>query len=412
MLTEPVASIDPALAEGVLRNYAATQADDGTISEQSGRRSWLMMPILARMTWQVYRVTGNVDFLRAMFPVLVAFFERWFREDVDADGDSVPEWQHAAQTGYAGWPLFHGGVDIRSVETPDMLAYLLSEADALREIAALGDDSELGETLAPRVAALEAALADMWHTDGFAYRDRDTHATPTGAVILEDVPADTEHLPALDLDDPSRLVVEVIGGTSHKPTMTVTVSGITPAGEDVTEELTADAFTWGYGRGNATTQHVYATVDRVQAAGLSRVYELNVRAVNLAVSDMNTVLPLITGRLNEQQTTAVVEQLEARLLRPNGLAMFPVSEQPGASESGVWVFWNALICEALLDMGETDLAVDILRRVLQVQAATLKETGRFTMFYQEDTPGGTGTMLHMGGAADVRRTNAGVRCAD
>ena len=392
LLTDAVASIDPVLAEGVLRNYAALQAEDGTID---GQRGGLSMPLLAQMTLRVYRATRNDDFVRDMLPSLAKFFRRWFREDMDVDGDGVPEWRRTPQTGYAGWPLFNGGVDISTVETPDMVAYLLLEADALRELATTASDLTLLEELTPRVDELEAALSDFWQDGAFVYRDRDTHSTPSGAVLLEKASADQEHLLASKLADPSRLVIEVVGGASHKPQMMLTLSGKDSEGAEVSEQLAADAFTWGYGRGTATTQHVYALIDRIEAQGLSRVYRLNVRSIDLAVIDMNTVLPLITGRLSTEQTALVVGQIREHLLRPNGLALFEAA--PGEDESGIWVFWNALLCDALLRLGEAELAVQVLRRLLNVQAAALREVGRFTPFYRELVAQGIGTRLDIGG---------------
>jgi len=276
-----------------------------------------------------------------------------------------------------------------------MVAYLLLEADALRELATTASDLTLLEELTPRVDELEAALSDFWQDGAFVYRDRDTHSTPSGAVLLEKASADQEHLLASKLADPSRLVIEVVGGASHKPQMMLTLSGKDSEGAEVSEQLAADAFTWGYGRGTATTQHVYALIDRIEAQGLSRVYRLNVRSIDLAVIDMNTVLPLITGRLSTEQTALVVGQIREHLLRPNGLALFEAA--PGEDESGIWVFWNALLCDALLRLGEAELAVQVLRRLLNVQAAALREVGRFTPFYRELVAQGIGTRLDIGG---------------
>ncbi|MFN8450328.1 MAG: hypothetical protein U0521_17510 [Anaerolineae bacterium] len=78
-------------------------------------------------------------FWNEVYPGLLRFFERWLA--CDSDGDGFPEWQSEGQTGYPFMPSFALGLpwgqnaEIRYFETPDLLAYLLSEAISLREIA-------------------------------------------------------------------------------------------------------------------------------------------------------------------------------------------------------------------------------------------------------------------------------------
>ncbi|MEL6150818.1 MAG: hypothetical protein AAFR56_14420, partial [Chloroflexota bacterium] len=383
----------------------ATQQDDGTIQSMPGlggqRREWLAMPVLARISHNIYETTQNDAFVAEVFPALLSFFERWFTADADRDGDGVPEWETAPQTGYAGWPLFIGGVDISMTEGPDMVAYLISECEALLALAEIIGDSAATEKLQVRMTELRAALGDMWRDGKFAYRDRDTHATPGGVTIVEQGKGDAEHLPALSLRDASRLVVEVTGGTGSKPRMSVMVSGLDADGSAATETIDAEAFTWSYGRGAATSNTVFSQVDRVQAQGLSRVYRVSVHTVDLDVIDMNTVLPLWAGGLNDAQIASVVATLTDNLLRTNGAAMYIASRVPGSRESGVWVYWNVLLCEGLLRAGQNALAVDVIKRLLNVQAATLRNSGHFTPFYAESTPQGIGDRLDIRGTLPV-----------
>src|SRR5690606_15337491 len=138
-----LASIDAEMAQSVIRNYLAVQQPDGWIDWKPGlagqQQGVLCLPILARLAWGVWQYTEDDPFLRETFPALSRFFERWLQADTDADG--FPEWQSEGQTGYLFMPTFALGMpwgqnaDIRMVETPDLLAYLLSEAISLREIA-------------------------------------------------------------------------------------------------------------------------------------------------------------------------------------------------------------------------------------------------------------------------------------
>ncbi len=405
LLTRAIACVAPNLAEGVVRNYIATQQDDGYIDWApglgGGRKSMLAMPLLARIAWDVYEDTRNKAFLQDVLASLMTFYERWFREDVDADGDGVPEWQSITQTGYAGWQLFVGGVDITLTEAPDMLTYLLSEGMALQMMAHELADDAAGTKLQTRTTEIRAALDDLWQDECFVYRDRDTHATPAGTSVLENAKGDEEHLPAVALPQASRLIVTVTGGTAHKPRMSVTVHGLDAEGAAQEEMLQAEHFTWTYGRGTATTRTVFSQVDRILPTGLSRVYRVSARSVDLNDTDMNTVLPIWNGVLTVEQSEAIVPKLMDTLLAPNGLALYAKSDEPGADPSGVWVFWNALVVEGLLRDCYYAQALDIIKGLLRVQTATLREKGKFTPFYHEEDMLGMGDRMDIGGMVPV-----------
>ena len=131
--------IDRELAKGILRNYFAVSDETGFIDRRPGlggqRQGVLQIPILARLCLMLVEETDDRDFAAEALPALRAFFARWLAED--ADGDGVPEWQSERQMGYIAFPTFGRGqawaqgADPRQLESPDLLAYLISEADAL-----------------------------------------------------------------------------------------------------------------------------------------------------------------------------------------------------------------------------------------------------------------------------------------
>ena len=400
LLASALGGVAPQFAEGVLRNYIHTMSEDGFIDWSPGlggqHHNLLAIPVLARLAWQVYQGTGNQDFIAAVYPALTRFFNRWFAQDTDRDGEGLPEWTSTAQTGYTGWPLFSGdGADISTVEGADMAAYLLSEAYHLGKMAALlGEENTSLET---RTEELTALLNELWQDNAFVYRDRDTHITPSRITVLENARADELQLPALTLPTPARLVVEAVGGASNKPRLSVTLHGLDADGDTVSETLDTDAFTWGYRRGTATSDTVFSQIDKIEPHGLSRVFRINAHTTDLNTIDANTVLPLITDQLSDEQVSALVTRIQNDLLRPNGIVLYPSPDTPGADPSGVWIYWNALLCEGLFAHGHADLATDILKRILRVQAATLRESGVFTVFYDENDMRGMGTRLDLNG---------------
>ncbi|MCC6805200.1 MAG: hypothetical protein IT319_20135, partial [Anaerolineae bacterium] len=218
-----LAPIDAELAQGVVRNYLAVQRSDGWIDWKPGlagqQANMLCLPILARLAWGVWQYSEDDAFLKEVYPGLLRFFERWLA--CDSDGDGFPEWLTESQTGYPFMPSFALGLpwgqnaEIKYFETPDLLAYLLSEAISLREIAYYLRLEADEQRLKARADELAARLEGLWNPTErrYAYRDRDTHLTTGSVSVLQDGRGDADHILAQQLAPPNRLIVEVTGGT-------------------------------------------------------------------------------------------------------------------------------------------------------------------------------------------------------
>lgn len=411
-----VASVDATLAQGVIRNYLAVQQPDGWIDWKPGpagqRQGMLCLPVLARLTWGIFQYTEDDAFLRETLPGLVRFFERWLAADLDADGDGLPEWQSEYQTGYPFIPTFAAGqswgqgLDITTVETPDLLAYLLSEAVSLRAIAFYLHQSAIETRLAGHIERLQAALETLWHAGSNRYqrRDRDTHQTLTGVTVLENGRGDEEHILALPLDPPNRLIVRVGGGVDHTPRLTLEITGLGSGGAPLTETVDSSAFLWQHNYGVYTTRAVFAQVDRVRCDGLSRVYRLNIRTADTTRLDISALLPLWSAALPPERTESLIELLTApdHFWRASGVTMSSAQDasfDPSNAEGsgGVWPFWVTLLGEGLLEAGRADLAADLLQRLLTTQTAVFRDKRAFYEFYHSDTARGLGEPGHLAG---------------
>jgi hypothetical protein len=408
------ATVDADLARGLVANYLAVQAADGFIDGKPGpagqRQQQLCLPILARIAWHIGQLTDDEAFLKAVFPGLLRFFERWLAADYDRDGDQVPEWQDERQTGYMAFPTFAAGhlwgqgLNINTVEAPDLLAWLISEADALHHIATrIGQKSAL-KTLAAQQERLRAGLATLWQGAAYGYRDRDTHAHTPALTLLHDVPGDEDYRLAEPLAQPSRLIVRVVGGLNHVPRLTLTVEGVSESGTKISETADARAFIWHSRQGVYTTQRVFATVDKLRCEGLSRVYRISLSTPDFTRLDVNALLPLWAGGLPDEQTRALVRLAtdRAHFWQTNGLtpvsatdASYDPSSAKGAG--GIWMPWLTLIGEGLLRAGEEKKVAELLRAVLAMQVQVLRQERAFYQFYHADSPRGSGEKQHLGG---------------
>lgn len=417
LLTSALASIYPEAAQGIIRNFIATQKPNGYIDQRPGtdnqRLNMLGSPLLARMAMNVYQQTGDTTFIKETLPALVLFFSHWLSEANDKDKDGIPEWQQDQQTGYVAWPPFaparnwSQGLAIQYAETPDLLAYLIQEANALITLAEAIKDSDTQKTIEAARKRLITALGELWDGKQFSYRDRDTHQALAGQQILSNGAGDVEHFIRTQLDTPNRLIIRVVGGVSHIPKIQVTINGLDDTGEPVQEIINSDAFMWQNRQGTATTNRIFASVDRIKADGLSRVYRINASTPDLRSSDLINLLPVIIPQIDAKQRQTLVKHLvSSEFLRQNGWTMtaatsdhFDPSNAEGAG--GVWLFWNTLIGMALADTDAVNKTGDVLKNLLDTITRSLQTSGAFGQFYHADEAFALGEPDHLLGIAPL-----------
>ena len=412
-----LAGIDRDLAKGILRNYFAVSDETGFIDRRPGlagqRQGVLQIPILARLSLMLVEETEDREFAAEALPALLAFFVRWLAEDADADG--VPEWQSERQMGYIAFPTFGRGqawaqgADVRQLESPDLLAYLISEADALRQLAELTGESETAEFAAEQSHLLEAHLEEFWDGGRYAYRDRDSHLTSGGLDLVYRGAGDQVHEIKQELEKPARVMVRVVGGVSQRPRITMRLEGKDLEGADLLVEASVDDFLWQNRQGVFTTQQPLAQVERIAIKGLSRVYKVYARTLDSSRLDINALLPLWSGRLSPERATALADLAldESRFLQPNGLTMVSAGDRnydPSNARGGggIWIYWLTLVCEGLLKAGYRQEATDIVKRLLDALARVLEREGRLAQFYHADEAKGFGEDHHLGGIVPLK----------
>ncbi len=414
-----IAGIEPSLAKAVIRNYLATQDASGFIDRQPGlggqRQNMLMMPLLARMSWQVVERTADEEFAKEIYPGLQRFFRRWLADDMDADGDGAPEWQTERQLGYVAFPTFGlgrgwaQGMDIRLLETPDLLAYLISEADALCQLAGTLGDADAQAIHRQKLALLEDLLEEFWVGLRYGYRDRDTHTHSAGIELLRGGAGDERHVINETFSPLARVIVRIVGGVSQAPRIRLTLAGQNKDGAPCTIVAGVDEFSWQNRQGIFTVPLPLSALHSLEIDGLSRVYKVYASAIDSSRLDINALLPLWTGRLPKQRSEAVAALAldEAHFLRPNGLSMVSASDpdyDPSNARGGggIWMFWQALLGEGLLATGFHAESTALLQRILRHLARVLEREGRLSQFYHADEVQGFGEAHHVAGIAPLK----------
>lgn len=394
MVAPTTAIFAPDLARGALRNMLAVRTSDGWIDWKPGlagqRANMMAMPLLASTAWAIYEITEDKYFLSEVLPGLTEFFLRWFGRDLDKDRDGAPEWSNATQAGQSESALYNrfrrwaANIDISKVESPDLLALLIQEADALTRIEQTVGRKTSGLSPIPmKYDGLRKALATLWDQENSRYmlRDRDTHQTSVGTSIFWGK-GDEWFSAGITLEPANRLLIRVIGGQNHTPAMTVHIEGTSGEGKPIKETIPLSAFAWYYGFGSVVSENVFAQVTYVKIEGLSKAFSWDVGTVDLTGETLQSYLPIRTS----ENYPALVERLMGHYRHSVGFATSAdgtlEAENPNHHAE---MLWNALLIDALLERGETQAASELIESLLKAEFMALGSEHGFRGSYHAET---------------------------
>jgi hypothetical protein len=414
-----IASAAPDLAKGVIRNWLAGQDDNGFIDWKPGlggqRNKALCTPLLAALAWRIYEYTEDHDFLAEVYPGLRRFLDVWFTHRHDRDEDGVPEWANTIQSAFddcpsfVRWQTWGQAADISLAEAPDLAAYLYRECRTLTRIAkllGLPEDPALDE----RAYKLLRAAEGMWRDDTATYHyvDRDSHEVTRGEPLAAGrgdftVEAHRRFAPA------ARIVVKALGPKEARPNLEVTLFGRGRRGRHRVETLKRMHVQWYFGIATAVSEKLYAELDRVEVRGLSDEFETTVSVVDYSRQDQTLLLPLWGGLPDPARAEALIRKTildPARYWRPYGLpncsALDPAYRPDNREGSGgVWLMWNTMIGEGLVEYGYRAEAAELITRLMTTMVNSLKVDKAFREAYHSEKLEGLGERDYLWGVAPV-----------
>jgi len=407
----------PELAQALVKNFIASQKEDGEIDCRpglGGQRSRLMAtPVLASLAWKIYRYTGDRDFLEQVFTPLLDFVQAWFSPEHDVDGDGVPEWSSLMQTGWEDHPLFsrwHAwsrGIEIWSAETPGLSAFLYNECQALMKMAAVLGRPEPAASLASLADHLRTAVEASWDEAGatYMYWDRDTHRCPPGELLAQ-ATGPGEIAINRSFEDPVRLLVSIQSDGEATRHPRIVVRGMSSTGQHRVERISDERFKWYLGRGMLTGERVYSSLEGIEIQGVEPEDEIHIYAAGYICQDQTLLLPLWAGIPDEGRAETLVRRTITNpdlYWRPFGLPACPAPED--APEAGicsaVYLHWNTMIGEGLLRYGFRDEAADLVTRLMQAVIRSLKVEQTFRRSYSADSGEASGEREALTGLAPL-----------
>jgi hypothetical protein len=408
----------PELAKGVIRNFLAIQKPRGHIDWKPGlggqRNGSLAVPLLATLAWRIYEHTEDIGFLEESFEALISFLNAWFGVSQDRDGDGFPEWDHVVQMGYADsatftpWKRWGQGLEISTVESPDLASYLVRECKSLTKIANVLGLEEPVDLLHEHIKIISKRVEKSWDGRASIYRhvDRDTHLVGRGEV-LGSGEGEYELQLEREFKRPVRIVIRSEGDEAHSHAVKVFIHGRGDDGQSQVEKLRERHYHWFWGIGTATSETTYQAIDQIELRGLSGAFRTEILSANHRHEEAGLLLPLWAGIPSRERADRIITKTlldGRRFFRTNGIASLsavdPAYEHAkGDGSAGIDMFYNTILGEALVDHGYLGEAADLVQRLMGAVIAILKNDGAFRETFDPDNSRSFGEKDHLMGLA-------------
>jgi hypothetical protein len=147
----------------------------------------------------------------------------------------------------------------------------------------------------------------------------------------------------------------------------------------------------------------------VEVHGLTDEFEVIVSTVDYSHQDQTLLLPIWAGLPDVVRAEALVRRTvidPQRYWRPYGIPNCSASEPAYRPDNrggsgGVWLMWNTMLGEGLVDYGYRAEAAELIRRLMQGMLYCLKEEKAFREAYNPDQLEGLGDRDYLWGVAPV-----------
>jgi len=405
------------IIKGMLLNFIATQLEDGTIDWKPGlagqRGRLLATPLLVSLAWRIFQVSEDVSIINHVYPALLKFLLAWFRKEHDRDIDGVPEWDHPVQAGFEDHPTFsHAhdwalGINISTVESPALTAFLYKECCTLLKMAELISRSEGVTELKAYSNRLRSALDAAWDPQGRIYRyiDRDSHLCSRGEMIVQSKGAGVIPIQR-SFDKPVRLHVRIDAQSEMTRHPRLFIHGAGISGQHRVEQLTETHFRWLLGSANLTGERLYTRIDHLEFQGLEVDDRISVFGTDLRELDQTLLLPLWAEMLTTDRAESLTHRTITRsksFWRAYGLpgCLRKKASMPAEVCESIHLPWNHLIGEGLLAYGYRTEAAELLSRIMSAVIGCLKTEQCFRQYYHAGTGQGLGERNALTGLAPV-----------
>ena len=409
----------PEFAKGLLLNFLDTQMPNGFVDWKPGlagqRSQILATPLLASMVWRIYQNTEDKAFLEQTYPKLLAFIQHWFDPVYDRDSDGIPEWNHPFQTGldehptFATWQNWSQGIDISTVESPDLCSFLYQECTILCQIANIIGRAETTPALQAIADHLKIAIEASWDESKgcYHYWDRESHNSSSYTLLGTHQGGGTFTIQR-DFEHPERLQLEIQSHDEATRPLQIYIHGNAPSGGHRVEKIVGEDLRWHLGRCRVTSERTYSTLEQIEFQGLNQDDTVIVSTVSHLSRDITTLLPLWAGIPGTDRAKTLIKRTitNPKLFWGHFGLRTCVDRRPNDPDAVVQDknTYNPYICllvEGLMYYGHVNKAFELISHTVNGVVNSLKRDGSFRRTYNSDTGQGDGERDALSGLAPL-----------
>jgi hypothetical protein len=307
--------------------------------------------------------------------------ERWFQQDVDQDGDGIPELlnpqifdligqeEHVEKKGgseYLPYPY---------LESPGLAAILANDLIKLADLDPAAGRSYVSQFL----DVLLNFLDESWDPVlmGYQYRDSISHIIIPGDEVVASLKPGLNLL-RLELNPPSRIGFMSSGsgtGGNFQTSIRIHIHGLDWKGKYRIEVLDTAGLDAKTIQDRTLTESIYQRIDYCLLEDRQSEFEIDLYIPGTIRDDITSILPFWLNTDQQDLSKIGVETVlfdKDRFLTPFGFCSIS-----GTESRTIQLTWNTIAGQILLQAGRTKQAYDLFSRWMMAAKVNMNNAGGF-----------------------------------
>lgn len=364
-------------------------------------------PLLATLCWQQFTINADVSFLKEIFLDLCRYLGVWLEpageqaENISAVFTNPQQLQ--VDTGlfnFDSWNETGRGLDIRTVQSPALLAMLHRESTSLSAIAEVLGESAIQKKYADLTRKLKAQIEATWDEQqgGYRYLDRDSKLSPSRELYFPGRVQSNLQIAKVFLE-PQRLHLHLMAADDATRACRITLRGEDSLGDPIEETFRGSELRWVMQRVHLTSQKLYQSIETITMEGFQFEDRFILETADLTQSDLTCLLPVWSGAASNLQIQAL---LQAQLNPEDSANAYGIPETwkvrhdlPAGLDLRTNVLWNTLIIQGLSQTGQQEAAMRLFSNLMTAIVQGLRDFSGFFPYFgvNDGTPTGSPNTL-------------------
>ncbi len=341
-------------------------------------------PFYGELIWQIQQDHDLGDQLVPLLQWIKSRISIWFEKKFDQDGDGIPEIDSSYF--FKSWEyLFSHQFDPAenlgpnpNLESPGLSALLLNEINKLMDLSRLTDSSSTFSSLKKTGRRLIDHINSSWESDSKIYhlRDSSSHLSLESQVLREGLQSEFNII-GITFTQPSRIGISFSSkNTSPQfPEIELIIHGRDQNGNYRIEGISPSQIQWDQMTGWAYSHTIFSRLDYIFIQGVDEI-NVNVISPGSIQEDISLLFPLF-GKIPDANLAEIL--IRETITNPDKFwSPFGIRSFPGSGREAIYLPWNYLIIQGLLNYGYKMIAADLFSRIMAAVETNFRTTGNLS----------------------------------